>query len=434
MKLACNKASRGPVRNPLDETFVEVEGGAAAASCDRMIVNDIRRSFIFFISKIVNRIGILSKAKRPFLLSSFAMLFLVQCAQQQKNQTAESARSISSVNSEEHQSRYAFEGCKNERKNYLEADLLRMPSEYTQDHTEEFRNYIPMKCIQFAQRNFRGNFGRCESEDSKPNVTVFRPCMTENYVNLAYNAYHDVMDCFNLDPKEFYLQIMIESGFHVNAFNKTGFDSGIAQFTGNGIKRIVTDNRIERTRRLLLESSRHSCQRIASIVGAFDITSFTVAKRCSMISLPKNPYRGMLFNYLHTMLDQIDLKKQLDDELSDFKDIQEGLTDKIKRQLVYLAYNRGMTGIKRLLKGYVENRKAMGQTPSESDLDLNQNLTRAKKILALEPVKRDILQKAKIKKLSFAEYAVINKATYVADMVAAQDYVRRHVGDECSRF
>ena len=153
-----------------------------------------------------------------------------------------------------------------------------------------------------------------------------------------------------------------------------------------------------------------------------------------MIALPKNPYRGMLFNYLHTMLDQIDLRRQLNDELSEFSEIQAGLTEKIKRQLVFLAYNRGMTGIKRLLSGYVQNRKAMGQTPNESDLDLDQNLTRAKKILSLEPTKRDLLRKSKIKKLSFAEYAVINKATYVADMVAAQDYVRRHVGDECSRF
>ncbi len=366
------------------------------------------------------------------LIVSLSGFFLLHCAQVAK---LDPERNISSAPAQEtHQSRYAFESCHAERKNYLEVDLMRMPTEYTQDHTEEFRNYIPMKCIQFAQRNFRGTFGRCENEESKPSVTSSRPCMTENYVNLTYNAYHDVMDCFNLDPKEFYLQIMIESGFHVNAFNKTGFDSGIAQFTGNGIKRIVTDNRIERTRRILLESSRNSCQRIASIVGSFDITSFIVEKRCAMISLPKNPYRGMLFNYLHTMLDQIDLRRQLDDELSNYIDIQNALTEKIKRQLVFLAYNRGMTGIKRLLSGYVENRKTMGQTPSEADLDLDQNLTRAKKILGLEPTKRDLLKKSKIKKLSFAEYAVINKATYVADMVAAQDYVRRHVGDECSRF
>lgn len=375
----------------------------------------------------------MSNIKRPILLGVL-LLSLVHCAQWQKNENATNERSISSLENEKTQVRYPYEVCRSERKMYLEDEILRMPIEYTQDHTSEYRNFIPMKCIQFAQNQFRGNFARCEDEDSKPKATSARPCMTESYVNLTYNAYHDVMDCFNLDPKEFYLQIMIESGFHINAFNKSGFDSGIAQFTGNGIKRIVSDNRIERTRRVLLESSRKSCQRIASIVGVFDITSFVVEKRCAMISLPKNPYRGMLFNYLHTMLDQIDLRRQLDAELSDYSEIQPVLTEKIRRQLVYLAYNRGMTGLKRLLIGYVENRKQIGQFPTEADLDLDQNLVRAKQILSLEPSKRELLQKSKIKKLTFAEYAVINKATYVADMVAAQDYVRRYLGDECSRF
>lgn len=359
---------------------------------------------------------------------------LVHCAQWQKNENASIDRGISSAEDSKVRSRYAYEVCRSERRMYLEDEILRMPTEYTQDHSQEYRDWIPMKCIQFAQSQFGGNYGRCENEDSKPVATRARPCMTEAYVNLAYNAYHDVMDCFNLDPKEFYLQIMIESGFHINAFNKTGFDSGIGQFTANGIKRVVADNRIERTRRILLESSRPSCQRIASIVGAFDITSFSVAKRCSMISLPKNPYRGMLFSYLHTMLDQMDLRRQLDSELSEYAEIQNALTERVKRQLVYMAYNRGMTGMKRLLTGYIENRRQMGLVPTDEDLDLNQNLIEAKRILRLEPYKRDILQTAKIKKLSFAEYAVIHKATYVADMVAAQDHVRRRMGDDCSRF
>ncbi len=138
----------------------------------------------------------------------------------------------------------------------------------------------------------------------------------------------------------------------------------------------------------------------------------------------------MLFNYLHTMLDQM----QLNEELASFTDIQEALTPRIRRQLVYLSYNRGMTGMKRLLTGYIESRKKVDQIPTESDLDLNQNLMLAKKIMRLEPYKRDILKKAKIKKLSFAEYAVIQGTTYVSNMVEAQDYVRRQMGDECSRF
>lgn len=332
---------------------------------------------------------------------------------------------------------YAFEQCKTNR-NYLESRISQMPLDYLQPHNQEWSSSIPLKCIQFAQKNFGGHFAQCEDEDSKPKLTKFRPCMNENYTHLVYNAFHDVMDCFNLDPKDFFLQFMIESGFHINAFNKTGMDSGIAQFTANGIKKVISKNRISRTREVLLNSSRPSCGRISSTIGSFDITSFVVERRCSMIMVPQNPYRSMFFNYIHTMLDQIELKMEVERDLSTLEEIKDALTDRVKRQLIYLAYNRGMTGIKRLLAGYIEYKKTMNQPITEQDLDLNQNLDRAKKILKLEPEKRELLQgsikRGKIAKLSFAEYAVVHKATYVADMVATQDYVRQHLGDQCSRF
>lgn len=138
------------------------------------------------------------------------------------------------------------------------------------------------------------------------------------------------------------------------------------------------------------------------------------------------------------MLDQIELQADVERELSGLASIKSALTERIKRQLVYLAYNRGMTGIKRLLNGYVDYKKSMNQVVLEQDLDLNQNLARVKKILKAEPAKRAILvravKKGKLNKLSFAEYAVIHNATYVADMVATQDYVQRQLGDQCSRF
>ncbi|MBC7420898.1 MAG: hypothetical protein H7328_09230 [Bdellovibrio sp.] len=350
-------------------------------------------------------------------------------------------RNISSASApavDNSKNRYAFEQCATEKRNYLENKIAQMPEEYLRPHNSDWTTSIPLKCIQFAQRNFNGNFAQCDDEESKPKLTVYRPCQTENYTHLVYNAFHDVMDCFNLDPKEFYLQFMIESGFHINAFNKTGMDSGIAQFTANGIKKVISKNRISRTREALLSSSRPSCSRISSTMGAFDITSFSVERRCAMIAVPQNPYRSMFFNYIHTMLDQIELKSDVERELSTLESLKPALTDRIKRQLVYLAYNRGMTGIKRLLVGYSDYKKSMKQTATEQDLDLNQNLARVKKILRAEPEKREILaraiKKGKLNKLSFAEYAVIHKATYVADMVATQDYVQRQLGDQCSRF
>lgn len=323
-----------------------------------------------------------------------------------------------------------YESCTAPHKFYIEEKMQAIPAEYFAIDRNSTQEKIPIQCIQLAQRSFVGHFAVCDNEEAKPKVSVVRPCMTEKYVNLSYNAYHDVMDCFNLDPREMYYQIMIESGFHINAINKTGFDSGISQFTANGIKRVTANNLVERTRRVLFESSRASCQRISSIMGAFSIDAFSVKKRCSMIALPKNPYRAMMFSYLHTMLDRI----TLEEHLALMPEIYEALTDRIRRQLLYVSYNRGMTGLLRLLRGYIDSRQHFAHRITEEDLDLNKNLSRVKSILALEPEKRQILQKSKVRNLTFAEYAVINNAVYLSDMSAAREYVERYYGNVCGDF
>jgi hypothetical protein len=120
--------------------------------------------------------------------------------------------------------------------------------------------------------------------------------------------------------------------------------------------------------------------------------------------------------------------------MSDLTEIREALTPEIRKQLAVLAYNRGITGVRRLLVGYIESRRQMRQTINELDLDLNKNLSQVQKILNFEPDKRKLLKKAKIKKLSFAEYAVIHGVTYLSNRSAAQDYVRRHLGKSCGDF
>lgn len=375
----------------------------------------------------------LSKAKwqRLFFVSGF--FILTSCAQKQvlnDNGNRSPSSTLTTSRAAELMSRpVRYETCR-QTNSYLEPQLALLPSEYKQIRYNQSDNQLPVQCLQLAQRSFSGHYGICASENEKPRISVIRPCLSESYVSVTYNAYHDVMDCFNLNPREMFYQIMIESGFHINAINKTGFDSGMAQFTANGIKHVAANNLIERTRRLMLESSRASCQRISSIVGAFDIEAFSVQRRCSMISLPKNPYRAMFFGYLHTMLDQI----KLEELLSDIPELDGALNERIRRQMLYLSYNRGMTGVMRLLRGYINSRTELGLEITAEDLDLSQNLSRVKSILKLEPYKREVLKRAKVRNLSFAEYAVIHNANYLSDMASARDYVERYYGDSCGEF
>ncbi len=355
------------------------------------------------------------------------MLFFTGCAQQEISPITREPAAIKQSNDLQ---RYAFEQCRSDSRLYLEDQIVQMPEEYYRSHEDEWSQKIPLSCVQFAQRNYRGKYATCPNESAKPKAGALKPCMTENYVRLTYNAYHDVMDCFNLDPKDYYFQILLESGFHINAFSQ-GFDSGITQFTGNGIRKVTANNLLQRTQSVLLNSSRPSCARISSIVRSFDISFDQIKNRCSMISLPQNPYRGMLFKYLHTMLDQISITKLI----SETPALSGLANDKIKRHLEFLAYNRGISGTNKLLDGYIQSRKLVGHKITADDFDLDKNLSKIKQVLRLDADKRSKLLKAKkIKNLTFAEYAVIHGATYLSDMTAAQDHVRRYLGDQCGRL
>ena len=363
--------------------------------------------------------------KTAFFLYGILSLFLLSCAQLEKT----SERNPDSVTATDLlQKQVTYDSCSDPNSRYLEKKLSMMPPEYLRADDRESQNRLPIQCIQLAQRSHVGNYAVCDAENSKPKISQIRPCMSEPYVNLVSNAYNDVMDCFNMDPKEMFYQIMIESGFHINAINKSGFDSGLAQFTKLGLEHVKPT--IDRAQRVLLESSRPSCQRISSIVGHFDVDASSVDKRCSMIVLPKNPYRSMLFAYLHTKIDQI----ILDELLQKTPEIYEALTDKVKRQFLYLSYNRGMQGFLQLLRGYIDSRNYFGHKITEQDLDLYQNLSKAKIIMAREPEKRAELLRRPIRNLSFAEYAIIRNVTYLSEMSAARDYVERYYGNSCGEF
>lgn len=353
-----------------------------------------------------------------------AMLTLIQCAHKSNEQSREPA---AVTNTQKRLPNYEI--CQQKSKMYIEDKILELPFDLLKNHNDDWDKSIPIQCIQFAQKNFRGDFAYCENENAKPKKGAPRPCLTENYTQLVYNAFHDVKNCFNLDPKNSFLQIMIESGFHINAFNKTGFDSGVAQFTKNGIHRVTERNLIDRTRKILLESSSPACQRIASTMGKLDLDSFSLEKRCSMIALPQNPYRGFLMHYLHTLRDQIFFKEQLIQKRPQLKDL---LNYEMIEQLVYFAYNRGITGTLRLLDGYLDNRQKVGQVVTAEDLNLIANLSEIRSDLKRLPASREAIKKAKIKKMTFAQYAVLYDQNYLANISEARDFVRSRFGDQCS--
>lgn len=324
-----------------------------------------------------------------------------------------------------------FEKCYDNTKNYLHFDILdQVPRAYLVRHERDWSKKIPIKCIQYAQQKYRGKFARCEFESDKYTY-VGRPCLNETYTNLVYNAYHDVSECFNVDPKKAYLQIFIESGFHVNAI-APGKDAGIGQFTANGIQR-VGHSLINRVERILSESNSPSCARIANIMGKLQPDDFKKENRCVMIAIPQNPYRSLVMHHLHGLLDKIYFT---DDFLEARPELKGIMTDEIIGQLSMLAYNRGIQGTLRLIDGYVNYRKGSKQPLVTDDFNLWQNLNSALRIMKknegyrkylISVINHGVAQKVFVK-MSFAEYLAVQEKPYMALMADAKDLVDGRFG------
>lgn len=327
----------------------------------------------------------------------------------------------------------SFEKCLNNDKNYLHFDIIdSVPRAYLVRHEREWSKAIPIKCIQFAQQKYPGRYARCDSSESDYTISKVRPCLSETYTNFVYNAYHDVSECFSIDPKKSYLQIFIESGFHINAINYRGLDAGIGQFTANGIQR-VGHEMINRVERVLSESTSPSCARIANLMGRLKPDDFDKKNRCSVIALPENPYRSLVMHYLHGLLDKIYFEGDFFDKRPELKGV---VTDEIIQQLVMLAYNRGINGTLRLVDGYVAYMKAGKQTLTTQKFNLWENVNAAIKIMKRDERFREYLLSViengaahkKHTTMSFAEYLAVQDKTYMAQMSGAKDVVDGRFG------
>lgn len=326
-----------------------------------------------------------------------------------------------------------FERCFDNDRNYLHFDIIDLvPRSYLVRHEKDWIKKIPIRCIQYAQQRYSGRYARCDSSESKYSITKVRPCLSETYTNFVYNAYHDVADCFNLDPKKSYLQIFIESGFHINAINHRGLDAGIGQFTANGIQR-VGHEMINRVERVLNESNSPSCARIANLMGRLKPDDFDKKNRCAVVALPENPYRSLVMHYLHGLLDKIYFEGEFFEKRPELKEV---INDEITEQLIMLAYNRGITGTLRLIDGYVTYMKAGKQTLTTEKLNLWQNVNAAIKIMKRDERFRKYLKSViengasyKIHTtMSFAEYLAVQDKTYMAQMSATKDMVDSQFG------
>lgn len=302
---------------------------------------------------------------------------------------------------------------------------------------------VPRQCVVYAQRsrNRRAelkpskSYAKCENEDSEPSRNAKKPCVTESYANVIHNAYTDVMDCFGLNQKLYFSQVVFESAFHINAIAHNNYDSGLGQYTHDGIRHIIDSPVTRKIFNSLYQSGKPSCNRIAKFMRQ-DLTAqeAKVKNRCAFILPPRNPIQSLTFFAIHHLRDEVLLEIKMEERkifeqlielgwVDDFEAEENLIRQKrLVKALSLLSYNAGVEKTLTMLKNYLNNRSKIIKTENsplaDSDFDFTSDtsvLRRALRKVTIEKF-REFFQQSKVKRLSFPEYVLIYHSGYMHEL------------------
>lgn len=270
---------------------------------------------------------------------------------------------------------------------------------------------LSIKCITHIMKKFsvsNSRFANCPKAAGAAKTPGAKPCVTENLVNLTYNSYMDVTDCLNLNPKLLMPKIGYESGFFINTLG-SGQDGGLGQLTRPAIAEV--NNHIERYVGEITKAAAHkpSCARLMKYKSFFTKVPIGPEERCSVIGLPENPLKNILYMALlnRINMDQISgikyvagrdylqtNNRELASVNNNINDVLGGafktynIKDKLiklgiknpnmhffKEVILLIGYNTGVQTAVNLLKNYLDKRIEKNLKLSLTDFDFNNTKT-----------------------------------------------------------
>lgn len=234
-------------------------------------------------------------------------------------------------------------------------------------------------CVTYSMRQFNvptANYANCSQTTGVVQSPAQKPCVTPRLAHLTYNAYKDVMDCLDLDPKKYMAKIDFESGFFLNAYG-TDREGGVGQLTRPAIAEVNTyfDQyfaQIEKS-----AATKTSCASLLQYKKYLTKAPASVDQRCSMMALPNNPIKNILFMALFNRIniDQIaihfknyKIKEKLESlgiknpQISEFVEITS-----------MLGYNSGALTAVKILNTYLDKRIEYNLTLTTEDFNFSAN-------------------------------------------------------------
>lgn len=235
---------------------------------------------------------------------------------------------------------------------------------------------LPRKCLTHIMNSFnlsKNSMARCpKGPNSEPARGGSKPCITQNLVNVTYNAYVDVTSCLGFNPKSLLPKLSNESGFLINTLGG-GFDAGVGQLTAPAIEE--TNKYFDKYVSEIQNSPKPSCQRLAKHPELFTKVKHELSNRCGLIAPPMNPLKNILYMGILNRINIDSIRRRFENEDVFAKIEKLGLTQINKDQLIeaiaLAGYNAGPGTAFRAIDEYLDKRLKEGKKLKAEDFDFH---------------------------------------------------------------
>ncbi|MFN8847819.1 MAG: hypothetical protein ACK5V3_12800 [Bdellovibrionales bacterium] len=302
------------------------------------------------------------------------------------------------------------------QRRFLQNDILSLDNEFITKRENEVHQF-PLACIVHAQRTFTFRtrakpddetpkawsgldvpgraYGQCATPESEPVRGSYMPCVTSEYAYSVYNAFHDTVDCFDINGRKLLPKLWNESGFHINTLGG-GMDAGVGQLTRSAIEEVlskpyVNDERtaLEVFKQQALNSSKLSCQRLVRQEAAWQAVNPDVSQRCSIMTTPQNPIRNVVYLGVFYKLNERVVESRINSTKMKEKVEALGLENPdmeyFKDAIVTLSFNMGRGSAFSIVDSYLKSRMVNNEKLTAKDLDFLNNSIEEVRALRREP-------------------------------------------------
>lgn len=267
-------------------------------------------------------------------------------------------------------------------RNYFERAFQETAPIYREERTKS-PNEFPRVCMTYVMRSsfaeaetkLSPSFAICANGSFKKGA--FKPCVTDQYVNIIYNYFGDITECLGIPQRDMLPQFYYDSGMHINVLGRHG-EMGLAQLSKVSIADAA--NYVDEYIQEISSSNKSSCQRLKPYLKSLKLNASDKSQVCRMTAAPDSPLYNLFYFAIKYKHDQTLIQKLMQrPEYNILSRMQKlGLSEEqvdqeqLLQMLTALSSHAGAKTAVKMLSQYLQAAEVEGRQLSLKDFDFSE--------------------------------------------------------------